>query len=348
MEKLSVELVQIIFEDACDDIRGETARSLGLVSKRFHAIAETFEFRFISVSGSKQLEQLVTRLKSFESENGHRNINIRHLFICDYTKKHTHHENKINPGHRLFGKRGSEEELRSHYSDIRPGFWSLVGYALKLAAPTLRFLSLLSFHRPSSPEVWPPKLDNNDLLSILSGTTVKFPLLRTLVVRHRLGYNSEKWAGLESIDAPLLKELQLYIDSCFSNSSVEVLHPLLEGMHSRHPFLSRLAISFWEFVRFDRAVEVICDTAESSVNSFSNSIQNHVLPGALKSVVIQLNCPEDLGYDWDLLEDLDLRIENVENRKIPGLRVFMDTEPENGKRDYECLLKQWEARHLDL
>ena len=358
MEKLSAELVHLIFEDACDDIRGETARSLGLVSKRFRAVAETFEFRHISVSGPNQVKQLVTRLESFESENGHRNINIQHLFICDYTEEHALYEDTRDPekSHHYRGFSGNfldtreGGKIRCHYDDIRSEFCSLVGYALRIAAPTLRSLSLLSFHRPSyhlRKLQDRQQLDVNDILTLLS-TNISFPQLRALTIRHR--YNSEKLEGLEPLNAPLLNELQLIVGSCvFGSRAEKVLHPLLEDVHSRHPFLSQLVIRWWELNAFDQIMEAICDNEESSLNSVSNCIRNHILPGALKSVVIQMNrtpisyCGN--GYMNDRRQAFSF-VEDIENRNIPGLRVSPPTAtfPKVGEREYEFLVKQWEER----
>ena len=359
MEKLSAELVHLIFEDACDDIRGETARSLGLVSKRFRAIAETFEFRHISVSGPNQVEHLVTRLKSIESENDHPHINIQHLFVCDYTKEHALYEDTRDPdkSHHYRGFSGNfldtseGDKIRCHYNDIRSEFWSLVGCALRIAAPTLRSLGLLSFHWPSYHQEWlqdEQLPDDYDLLALLSRTNINFPQLRTLTIRHR--YNSEKWKGLGPINAPLLKELWLIVRSCFFGShDGKVLHPLLQDMHSRHPFLSQLVIRWWELNTFDRIMEVICDNEENGVNSVSNCIRNHVLPGVLKSVVIQLNRTPIFYCGTGLMNHRRQAfsfVEDIENRNIPGLRVSPPTAtfPKVGERDYEYLFKQWEER----
>ena len=61
----------------------ETARRLGLVSKRFRQIAEPFEFQAIAVTGLQQLQGLVTRLKNASAREC---IRIEHMFLCDLTK----------------------------------------------------------------------------------------------------------------------------------------------------------------------------------------------------------------------------------------------------------------------
>ncbi|KAI5120878.1 hypothetical protein M0805_008250 [Coniferiporia weirii] len=57
MDKCSTDLIILIVEHACASDTGKTARSLGLVSKYFRALAKPLEFRALVIAGPEQLKR---------------------------------------------------------------------------------------------------------------------------------------------------------------------------------------------------------------------------------------------------------------------------------------------------
>lgn len=372
MDKLSNELIHLIFEDACcADIQGKIARSLCLVSKRFRAIGESFVFRHVSISGPDQVKRFVARVERLGL--GPRSDDaaipgVQHLFLCDYTKEHALYNDTFVPCDNedlpsfsvpiLSTMEG--ERIRNHYEDARDEFWFLVGHVLKVASPTLRTLTLLSYHEASRKHARQNQKAINDIptLANLSGTNINFPLLQRLTLRLMLGCSTEEWmeANLSPIDAPLLQDMQLIIRSPFLRSRTEtILYPLLRGMHSRHPFLKQLIfLCNLESHSFEEIMGVICGDVDSSTGSLaSECIKNRVLPEKLTSVVIKTgDVPMFLcggGYSM-YMEEVSECIENVANRGIAGLYVAqpIDNSQDEGKREYECLLREWEEGKFEV
>ena len=378
MDKLSDELVHLIFEVACKaDVHGKIARSLCFVSKRFCRVGQSFALRSVSVSGPYKIKQLTARLKELELESV---PNIQHLFICDYTKEDALYEDTcfIEDGINSYGASGNfldtkeGQKIINDYHDARDEFWSLVGYVLNIASPTLRTLSLLSFHAMPISLYFGNIRDerkavsDNPILAVLSGTNVKFPRLQTLTLRHKLGYDLEEWQNmkLSPIDAPLLEGMQLIIASRFFNSQTKrVLHPLLWAINSRHPVLTKLVFScFWESYDPEKIIETVCgdpgrdvreNVSDKDAALVSDSIKRHVLPGRLTSAVIQMGRTPlfycGTGYS-DYFDAMSQLIDDVASRYIAGLRVSRPTEtfPKEGEREYERLFKQWEERSLGV
>ena len=188
MNKCSVEIVALIFDFACDDAGGDTARRLGLVCKYFREIAKPLEFRFLSISGFLQLENVSTRLAKAMGQS--RKLRIEHLLICDYNEKYalwSDSQVKLDFGFPpLPVSRAQTFEGRlfaSRYRDQNHKFWSLAHRLLFLASSTVKTLYLISFNVDSYKKCNPAEFVYEDgVLTALRGQD--FPSLTSLTIKH--------------------------------------------------------------------------------------------------------------------------------------------------------------------
>lgn len=118
MDTLSVELHAQIFEYACID-DGSTARSLALVSRYVHAVAQPFLYQSLVVRGLAQIHALTTRLAPLP----HYLRRIRHLYLDDQD-------------------RASDAGRDAGDLDRWEAACTAVAQLLVLAAPTLETLAL--------------------------------------------------------------------------------------------------------------------------------------------------------------------------------------------------------------
>ncbi|KAI5122699.1 hypothetical protein M0805_009752 [Coniferiporia weirii] len=151
MDKCSTELIALFVERACASDCGETARSLGLVSKYFRSIAEPLEFRALVVSGLDQLKATLARLeKAREScslrngPDGKNEVDVQHLFISEYKSEHaaaillytTDRSQFVTPRDAVAG-------IRDHYDEYRMEFWESVTTLVRSVNTTLTTLTAL-------------------------------------------------------------------------------------------------------------------------------------------------------------------------------------------------------------
>ncbi|KAI5122688.1 hypothetical protein M0805_009741 [Coniferiporia weirii] len=382
MNSCSTEIVHHIFSYACAGPHGGwVARSLRLVSKRYSAIASPLEFRSLVISGPRQLETTLARLQK-ALELGVGRIDVRHLFISDYSAEHALAlETPQSAEGALFEETEVGRVALAVYRDIESAFWSSIANIIRNTSSTLVTLTLLSFN--SVPERWSPFNGEarGRILAALRG--LSFPALRALTIKHSVvvvtpdmnsaaevaaaqAARSSRWA---TPSAPVLERLQIvdscHIFSCSNTSRLAYPHPLLNKFHARYPLLSHLRLCAANIRQLSPLANVICGLGttandqlpddgrleqEGNQPSAMDFVANKKLPGNLSSVEMIIKHPPE-ARRWDelnvfLSQRRSLEFADlIEEQDIKGLRIqspFSTPWPTTGLREYETLLMRWE------
>ena len=379
MNKCSVEIVALIFDFACDDVGGDTARRLGLVCKYFREIAEPLEFRFLSISGFLQLENVSTRLAKAMGQS--RKLRIEHLLICDYNEKYalwSDSQAKFDFGFPILSKAQTFEGrlFASRYRDQNHDFWSLAHRLLFLASSTVKTLYLISFNVDSYKKCNPAEFVYEDgVLTALRGQD--FPSLMSLTIKHApvidptlSALSDKRWkypVARKLHRLRLITHCRLQVRQVpGSNRSYVDYHPLLIGIHKWHPQLRHLEITSSEFTDVESLFQALCkleghngiwyDTVGGAVEAAErdlvrNCLERRVIPGNLDSVRVCIgrNLAKS-GLEAAERSIYQSRITGFQNdaeqRNIKGLTVVPPTPafPEAGKREYEVLVAEWTAQ----
>ncbi|KAI5120876.1 hypothetical protein M0805_008248 [Coniferiporia weirii] len=299
MDSCPAELIAHILEYMPVVHLGNTARSLGLVSKYYRRVAKPFEFRALVIIGSEQLKATFGKIETELVERAV--IDVRHLFVCE-------EDPDMNLNVRIFSDDSMDEEEETTYIKKVKEYIAYANEFRKYAAAlvrdvhtTLVTLSITQcFRRTSS--------DFGDL-RIISG--LSFPCLENLILKHS--------ASISEFDfvrptAPLLRRIHLNAPRVYYNTmrdhpdyEEENLwpHPLLVDMHSRFEALTHLVLFGGGMDYVDDLLEVLCGSDSDAMEFKSTISTNRRLPGRLVHAVMKPLYSYDLRKTKNLCRDAE-------------------------------------------
>ena len=367
METCPTDVLTLICEEACHDDFGRTARSLGLVSKIFHTIAEPIELRTVRVFGINQLRNVIARLE--RTKYGYESYGtwVQHLLISEITAEHaldvdTNYGNDMRGDdlRESFWRTDTAAKAAASYQRHSDEFWRMASSLVRRSSSSLKTLYLLAFDnwicwdpyrsRPSEPEVPSPKV-----LGALSGTT--FPNLVSLMVNHQ-AFSDLNWFHRNEKPfvvpkSPTLRRLYIrspLVEASFHPSGHEAsfshVHPLLELLRLDTNNITHLTV--WpDWMRSpDEAIrQIFGDDADVL-------LRNKTLPKALRSVVLHQGISDIHYCGTGALQAYERNrafVQSVEELGIHGLEACLPipTYPKKGEREFELIMSRWESDVLD-
>ena len=161
MDTLPLELHSQIFELVCLD-DGSTGRSLSLVSRYVHNVAEPFAYQSLRVAGLSSITELLNRLK----RTTERRRRTRRLFLSDWTRKQAQQEIVPDDDERFDLERDKIIELLDLVAPFLESLAftascpynsaQLLGHLFSLHLPHLRSLVVHGFYPfPHAPHTMP-------------------------------------------------------------------------------------------------------------------------------------------------------------------------------------------------
>ncbi|KAL5495836.1 hypothetical protein ACEPAI_1300 [Sanghuangporus weigelae] len=351
MDACPTEVVSLIVKCACSSDFGQTARSIGLVSKFFQAIAKPIELRIIAVSGLKQLQGAVEMLHSLKASNSSEVVDVRHLFICEATHAvAADYVPRSGYGHTRHGVLGDTTDREN--SDK---FWKLAGALVRNASPNLQTLSLLTLVNWSAPLRSVPRPVNPKVLGVLSG--VAFPNLESLTVSHdattEFVCSGEDRTLLQSPITPSLRRLRIRSPIFLSRmnyrdqNTPQEIHPLFVNAKRQESKITHLIICEDRMWTAERAMKTIFGV------DWRAQLQNGTLPGEFQSVILEQGIMPRFGCGTGF-RNYQLRtqqfVDTVVGLNVNGLEARLPTpaHPEAWKREYETLLSEWKEQILAI
>ena len=251
MDTLSVELHAQIFEYACVD-DGSTARSLALVSRYIHAVAQPFLYQSLAVRGPVQIHALTSRLAPLP----HYLRRIRHLYLAELR------DDQAWPA----GRNGDASDLEGWEAAC-----AAIAQLLVLAAPTLETLALTA----DCP------FTGTSIIGHL--WSLHLPLLRELAVRGF--YPFPAGADAEGATMPRLRRMYLAANRSptgllgsggLKDACPLLEHLVIEGVFAAQGFANEVERIFGRESERGHARDSLVDGDEDSP-----------LPSALRRVVIR-------------------------------------------------------------
>ncbi|KAL5534981.1 hypothetical protein ACEPAF_3072 [Sanghuangporus sanghuang] len=351
MDACPTEVVTLIVECACSSDIGQTARSIGLVSKFFRAIAKPIELRIIAVSGLKQLQGAVEMLHSLKASNSSKAVDVRHLFICEATHAvAADYVPRSSFRHTRHGVLGDATDREN--SDK---FWKLAGALVRNANPKLQTLSLLTLVNWFAPRRSVSRHVNPKVLGVLSG--VAFPNLESLTVNHdattEFVCSGEDRTLLQSPITPSLRRLHIRSPIILSRMNdrdqdmPQEIHPLLVNAKREESKITRLIICEDRMWAAEHAMKTIFGV------DWRAQLRNRTLPGELQSVILEQGIMPKFGCGTGF-RNYQLRtrqfVDTIVGLNIDGLEARLPTpvHPEAWKREYETLLSEWKEQILAI
>ncbi|KAI5122682.1 hypothetical protein M0805_009735 [Coniferiporia weirii] len=362
MDKCSTELIALIFEHACASDCGKTARTLGLVSKYFRAIATPLEFRTLVIAGPERLGKTLARLKRAQMANlseptfGEVKLDVRHLFVCELNSRHAlamdTPSRDASRGGNFWGTIEGREAA-AYYREHAVQFWRSVTGLVRNVNTTLVTLTIFQY---SSWPTWNPvrrrSVSSSKVLDVLSG--IYLPRLMSLTVKtvSDLGaYAAEKDSFIPPV-APCLRRLHIiappYHEVQDGRQTLSIYpHPLLLNVHSRFGALTHLVLCDAGTFRVEAFLSAICGSADGTAKSSAHVADSHRLPGRLISAVLQQGSLPDFACGSAYQEYTSRATkfaDTLRALRIHGLMVQPPAPryPGQGHRRYEVLLAEWE------
>ncbi|KAI5116022.1 hypothetical protein M0805_002259 [Coniferiporia weirii] len=337
MEKCSVEVVTSILECACAGDLGSTARSLGLASKYFRAIAEPVEFRALVIAGPDQLDATRARIEKARSVGTE--VKIKHLFICDLeTERALMMDTYREPSPENDESDESDKET-GHSTECYSQLWERACALIQSARETLTTITALQ------------QIPSREMSSLHTLSGIHLPRLKTLTLKHTYYVEDNSFI---SLTAPLLQSLNLIAPPSTWKRTRNIqaalpfrLHPLLANMHSRFGALTNLVIRGGDVgvKDADMLVRVLCGSTDGLVESVSKCMSSRRLPGRLVSAAVIMG--REPNIRCGRVRSLYRRrvhnfVKGVEALDLDGLGVCPPTPTcaEIGKREYEVLLAE--------
>ncbi|KAI5122685.1 hypothetical protein M0805_009738 [Coniferiporia weirii] len=347
MDKCSTELITLFVERACASDCGETARSLGLVSKYFRSIAEPLEFRVLVVSGLDQLKATLARLEKARERrslksgpDGKDEVDVQHLFISEYNSEHAaglRYSISDRVDHSQHTLR-----IRDHYNEHRMEFWESVTTLVRNVSTTLTTLTALQ--QSGTFEL------GRHALGFLSG--VHLAQLKVLTLKQRTtGGSSAKCDDADFVPptAPLLQRLCINALLCAvgidSPTMHSYLHPLLVDVHSHLGALTHMCIHdpFLCIMGVETIIRVICGSSGNLTEPVLTCIRSRRLPGKLVSATLHQAFSEHDDYTRTVY------VPGIKDFGIAGLEVNLLTQEYIEEREwgYKALLAKWKGHALE-
>lgn len=370
MNNCPIELLTYIVELVCSDDIERSARTLSEVSKLLYLIAGPIRFRRLCISGLEQLEQA---LDAIDRSADPQHIRIHHLFICSYTKEHALANDTPMDGPKgSFYATEAGQEVEIGYYDQHPRFWDKTSRLLQIASPSLRTLSILDFLPYPDPVRYYNKtittFDETRLLYALSSVQ-SFPCLSSLVVKHDL----RRGNTLSNPDSPWhrpemnkLVKLSLIARCIYGRvNEASRIHPLLNGIHDKHPCLEHLTILTNVGVTFFSLMSYFCGVppaqdgdnldsdASFAMQMVIDCIEKRRLPGNLHTAEARLGrsptYARSSGFATTFFEEYVLEfLKDLRAKAMHGMVImpFTPTYPEEGDREYEIFLSEWKRDRM--
>ena len=363
MDNYPYELLSNIFEIVLTDVL-DAAFQLSLVSRRFYSIAGPLRYRRLRISGLKRLEEALALVEKALQHTGARDIGIYHLFLCNYAKEHA----LMMDTRMSNATREDKMELAIDYYSQHPAFWDKASHLLRLGSLSLRTLYVLDYSEYPDPNLYYAKkltpYEDSRLLFALSSCRT-YPKLRSLVVKHDLRRGVEIFKENSSWvrpEMPALSYLQVKA-RCFVGRAGEVktLYPLLDGIHTRLPNLTRLAFLVNNEHSFPELMCILCGVScpldaqkimglgGPSGERVKECIRKRILPGNLERVEAHLGRSPTFvgwsGFSVGFFHDAVLEfVRRIDMKQVAGLEMipFSPAYPNVGEREYELLVKSFE------
>ncbi|KAI5120866.1 hypothetical protein M0805_008238 [Coniferiporia weirii] len=365
MNKCSAELIALIVEHACASDPGKTARSLGLVSKYFRALAEPLELRALVVAGPEQLNKTIAkveraRLTHSSSGSDGAGVDVRHLFVSELKPEHASAMD-TSRGNGIFWGTPAGQEAWLYYCEHIAGFWESVSTLIHDVSTTLVTLAVI--------QVWNRAPTQHFGLEFKALSGVHLPQLKSLTLKNT--WKDETY--IEEINAfipptlPSLQRLQIIarpfeIEYVYDDDAGDYygqeptlrlhLHPLLKGMHLRSDKLTHLVIC--DAGTFD--IETLASILSGSTVDFAESartwMEDRRLPGRLVSAELLQGDMPKFRFEGERVQHVK-RItsftDTVNALCIHGLEAYPPTleDPREGANQYEALLAEWMGRALE-
>ena len=287
MEKCPDEVLALIFELAGLDDAGETAREIGLVSRRLRCIAEPLELRTVALSGHEQLSRFY-KAKWMRIKNSQGRLQIWHLFICELLEEDEGMTLEMYVGMCSMGFRGYMENpyLRKSYP-----FWIMAASIIDQTSSTLRSLSLLASdlgHWIKTCGYTENESSGNILLYL---SAASFPKLASLTIVHDPRPDLKRLTEPFIYPAlPSLRRLRVLTRSPVElgrvGTSKTFPHPLLQDFQQKLPDLEYLSISCDEAAD-QRVAELLLGRNWQELPA-----SKRTLPGKLRCVVVLPRPPD--------------------------------------------------------
>ncbi|KAL5534795.1 hypothetical protein ACEPAG_1259 [Sanghuangporus baumii] len=360
MDTCPTEVVTLIVECACSSDFGQTARSIGLVSKFFQAIAKPIELRTIAVAGLKQLQSAIERIRSLKVSHSSEVVDVRHLFICELRGKHAiaadvEFRNIIDDylPRSSFWRTRQGVRAEASYRENSDEFWKLAGDLVKDASPNLETLFLLASENWLAQRGSTFRSVNPKALGVLSGVT--FPSLVSLTVNHDASVEIASFVENGSLfQIPVTPSLRrLHIKSPIFLSRMydrdqdtpEEAHPLLDNVRSQESKIIHLVVCEDRMWTAERAMKTIFGV------DWRDQLQTGTLPGELQSVILEQGIMPKFGCGTGFRNYklwTQQFVDTIAGLNVDGLEAHFPTPiyPEAGKREYELLLSEWKGEIL--
>ncbi|KAL5534980.1 hypothetical protein ACEPAF_3071 [Sanghuangporus sanghuang] len=339
MNNCPTEVVTLIVEVACSSDIGQTARSVGLVSKFFRAIAEPIELRTVAQSG-RRAAFIICKLKSKHAIAA--DVEFRNI-IDDYLPRSS------------FWRTRQGVQGEASYRENSDEFWKLASDLVRRASSNLETLFLLasenwlaqrgSIFRPVNPKV----------LGVLSG--VIFPSLVSLTVNHdasvEIAYFAEKGPLFQIPIAPSLRRLHIkspiFLSRIYDRGqdTPQEAHPLLDNVKCEESKITHLMACEDRMWTAERAMKTIFGV------DWRAQLENGTLPGELRSVILEQGIMPKFGCGTGFRNYrlwTQQFVDTIAGLNVDGLEARLPTPvyPEVGKREYELLLSEWKGVTLAL